>query len=51
LLRQVSLKLPGSSLRLHLRCNKASSQKGASILRIRGTSESSLKLEQSIALC
>ena len=50
LLRQVSLKLPGNSLRLHLRCSKASSQKGANMLRIKGTSENSPKLARSTAL-
>jgi hypothetical protein len=51
LLRRVSLKLPGNSLRLHLRCNKASSQKGANMLRTKGTSENSPKLARSTAQC
>jgi hypothetical protein len=45
------LKLPGNSLRLYHRCNKANSQKGANMLHTKGTSENSPKLAQSIALC
>ena len=51
LLRRVNLKLPGNSLCLHHRCNKASSQKGSNMLNTKGTSENSPKLAQSIALC
>jgi hypothetical protein len=41
----------GNSLRLHHRCNKVNSQKGANMLHIKGTSENNPKLAQSIALC
>jgi hypothetical protein len=55
LLRQANLKHLGNSPHLHHQCNplipKASSQKGASIVTSRETSESSPKLAQSIVLC
>jgi hypothetical protein len=51
LLRQANPKLPGNSFHRHHQYNELRSQKGASTLTPRGTSEKNPKLAQSIALC